>query len=178
MTNYFSGNDFANILNGTNDRDRLYGYGGNDTLIGNSGHDALFGGNGSDTLLGGDGTDWLQGGTGASSTEDRDVLDGGQDSCMDYYVLGNQTSSYYAGSGYATLRNYNPTYDRIVVADNFSTSRISLSLGQVSGTGAADTLIRLNGDLVGVVEDVNVTGLSLSNILVRSNQVNHGCNSN
>ena len=171
MVNYISGNDSTNTLNGTSDRDRLYGYGGNDTLMGNGGHDALFGGSGNDILLGGDGMDWLQGGTGSSSADDRDILDGSQDSWTDYYVLGNQMSSYYTGSGYATLRNYDPTYDYIVVADNFSTSRISLSLGQVSGGSAADTLIKLNGDLVGVVEDVNIVNLPLSNNFIRSNQV-------
>nr|RNJ65253.1 MAG: calcium-binding protein [Leptolyngbya sp. IPPAS B-1204] len=172
MVNYITGNDSNNVLNGTNNRDRLYGYGGSDSLIGYGGNDALFGGSGSDFLLGGDGIDWLQGGTGSSSTNDRDILDGGRDTWTDYYVLGNQTSSYYTGSGYATLRNFNPAYDYIVVADNFSTARITLSLGQISGSSAADTLIRMNGDLVGVVEDVNIANMSLSVNFIRSNRVN------
>lgn len=171
MVYYISGNDSNNTLNGTNDRDRLYGYGGSDTLIGNGGHDALFGGSGSDSLVGGDGTDWLQGGTGSSSASDRDILDGGRDGWTDYYALGNQTSSYYTGSGHATLRNYNSSYDYIVVADNVSFSQISLSLGYMSGSGAADTLIKLNGELIGVVEDVNIANQAIDYNFVRSNQV-------
>jgi Ca2+-binding RTX toxin-like protein len=172
MVNYISGNDSNNTINGTNNRDRLYGFGGNDTLIGNGGNDALFAGSGNDTLLGGDGTDWLQGGTGSSSANDFDTLDGGRDSSMDYYVLGNQTSSYYTGAGHATLRNFNSSRDYIVVADNVSNSQIRLSLGNLSGSGAADTLIRINGELVGVVEDVNITNLPVSFNFLRSNQVN------
>lgn len=165
------GNDGDNTLNGTNGRDRLYGYGGNDTLYGYNGNDALFGGSGHDVLVGGDGVNWLQGGTGSSSAADQDTLRGGRDT--DYYVLGNQTSSYYTGSGHAILQNYNPALDRIVIADDFSTSRITLSLGNRSGSKTtADTLIKLNGDLVGVVEDVNITNVSFSNIFVRSNRVN------
>jgi Ca2+-binding RTX toxin-like protein len=172
MVNYISGNDLDNTLTGTGDRDRLYGFNGNDTLIGYGGHDALFGGNGSDNLVGGDGIDWLQGATGASAANDRDVLDGGRDRWTDYFVIGNQTSPYYLGSGYATLRNFNPIDDYIVIADNVALSQLRLSLEQISGSGAADTVIRMNGNVVGIVEDVNITGYSLRHNFIQSNQVN------
>lgn len=172
MVNYISGNDSNNTINGTINRDRLYGFGGNDTLLGNNGDDALFAGSGNDLLFGGSGRDWLQGGTGSSSANDFDTLDGGIDSSTDYYVLGNQNSSYYTGAGYAILRNYNAARDFIVVADNVSNSQIRLSLGQVTGGGAADTLIRINGELVGIVEDVNIASLPLGQNFIRSNQVN------
>ncbi len=169
MVNYISGNDANNTLNGTSTRDRLYGYGGNDTLCGYSSDDALFGGSGNDTLVGGFGTDWLQGGTGSSSANDVDILNGEQDNSTDYYVLGNQTSSYYTGSGYAILRNFNAALDRIVIADDFSTARITVGIAQRTGnTAVPDTVIRLNGDVVGVIEDASVTSLPL----IRSNRVN------
>jgi Ca2+-binding RTX toxin-like protein len=172
MIDYIPGNDSDNTLRGTNGRDRLYGFSGNDTLISYDSDDALFGGDGSDTLLGVSGTDWLQGATGASAANDSDIIDGGQDQSLDYFVISNQTSSYYLGSGDATLRNFNPSNDYIVVADNASFSQISLSLGQMSGSSAADTIIRMNGELVGVVEDMNITGYSIGYNFVRSNQVN------
>ncbi len=54
---YGNGNDFSNIITGTNNANNLYGHGGSDTLIGLGGNDLLDGGLGADTMKGGTGSD-------------------------------------------------------------------------------------------------------------------------
>lgn len=53
----FSGNSFANVVDGLNGDDILRGLGGTDTLRGGIGNDSLDGGSGTDTMIGGDGND-------------------------------------------------------------------------------------------------------------------------
>jgi serralysin len=56
-----TGNELANVLNGSAGNDILYGNSGNDALIGGAGNDLLLGGTGNDTMTGGIGNDvyWL-----------------------------------------------------------------------------------------------------------------------
>lgn len=60
---YF-GNNFANVINGSDDGDDIYGFGGNDVLNGGKGNDTLLGAGGNDLLKGGQGADNLFGGSG------------------------------------------------------------------------------------------------------------------
>jgi Ca2+-binding RTX toxin-like protein len=83
-----TGNQFANLLRGTNFDDDVFGFGGNDTLIGRDGADLLDAGRGDDDVLGGFGADivygragWddLEGGGGRDSIyghDGRDEIDG------------------------------------------------------------------------------------------------------
>lgn len=63
MGTYF-GNNFANIINGSDGGDDIYGFGGNDVLTGGKGDDSLLGAGGNDFLAGGQGADNLLGGSG------------------------------------------------------------------------------------------------------------------
>jgi Ca2+-binding RTX toxin-like protein len=60
----FTGNDLANLINGTAGDDLIVGYDGNDTLNGNGGFDRIYGGSGNDLLNGGTGDEFLDGGVG------------------------------------------------------------------------------------------------------------------
>jgi Ca2+-binding RTX toxin-like protein len=55
------GNDRANAITGTPQRDVVVARGGNDTIRGLGGNDVICGGDGADTILGGDGNDRLHG---------------------------------------------------------------------------------------------------------------------
>ncbi|MBC2933246.1 calcium-binding protein [Nocardioides sp. zg-1228] len=55
------GDDKANSLTGTPQRDVIVGRGGNDTIRGLGGNDVICGGEGADTIMGGDGNDRLYG---------------------------------------------------------------------------------------------------------------------
>ncbi len=61
---FFSGDEGANSLTGTNSEDQLSGFGGNDHLQGLDGDDTLDGGTQNDILDGGTGADSMAGGTG------------------------------------------------------------------------------------------------------------------
>src|SRR5687768_10635550 len=55
------GNNKANAITGTAQRDVIVARGGNDTVRGLGGNDVICGGDGADTILGGDGNDRLYG---------------------------------------------------------------------------------------------------------------------
>lgn len=152
---------------------------GNDTLTGGSGDDYLFGGKGNDTLIGGSGSDWLNGVSRGRSLSDSwiassahraasanaiDVLDGGyQDNAWDVFQVGDRDGSYYTGSGYAVIRNFQDS-DYLLRCDSiqfasgvdFNSSRVTLGTGNLSGSSALDTFIRLDGNLVAVIQDQNL----------------------
>jgi Ca2+-binding RTX toxin-like protein len=98
------GNDWPNLIDGTNasdviwgygDDDDLYGYSGDDDIYGGWGYDIAFGGNGDDYLNGGDGDDDLYGG----SAQDRIVGGSGYD--LLFGQSGND--DLYGQSGYDDL---------------------------------------------------------------------------
>ncbi|NCQ97224.1 MAG: hypothetical protein GPJ13_19105 [Microcystis aeruginosa W11-06] len=157
----------------------FYGTSGNNTInrIGSNTNDRLFGLNGNDTLTGGNGNDWLQGASGGAGTTahiDLDVLIGGGGT--DYYVLGTGNTSFYMSSGYATLREFDIRYDWVVLANgiDYYSSRIQLQTINISGGSAADTLISLDGNLIGVIEDRNFTTVDRGQLFLNSNQVTQG----
>ena len=153
-----SGNSLNNRLEGGAGNDFIFGAGGNDLLIGGTGSDFIDGGTENDTLLGNSGNDTLLGGTGNDVLNgygftfgEVDTLSGG--SGQDRFILGDRSQTFYKDSGsFAIITDFRASdSDKIVLNGN---DFYSLSLGNISGSGAVDTLIRLaSGDLVGVIQD-------------------------
>jgi Ca2+-binding RTX toxin-like protein len=153
-----SGNSLNNRLEGGAGNDFIFGAGGNDLLIGGTGSDFIDGGTGNDTLLGNSGNDSLLGGTGNDVLNgygftfgEVDTLSGG--SGQDRFILGDRSQTFYKdSSSFAIITDFRASDgDKIVLNGN---DFYSLSLGNISGSGALDTLIRLaSGDLVGVIQD-------------------------
>ncbi|PSB21797.1 hypothetical protein C7B76_04990, partial [filamentous cyanobacterium CCP2] len=118
---------------------------GNDTLRGEAGNDVIEGYNGFDTLTGGAGAD--------------------------RFVLGNTTTPYYLGSGYALITDFSSAQgDRIEITDNifYPLSGYDFrhkrsigfnAFGQLVdfGTAEFDTEIYWQNDLLAIVQDAIVT---------------------
>jgi len=158
-----TGND---KLWGEGGNDKLWGGDGKDSLIGGSGDDTLYGNKGNDTLLGGSGKDYLNG---FGSGKEYDVLTGGTEA--DTFVLGQSVegfypSVYYLGNGYATITDFNlGQADKIQIKDNFADG-YSLKLNNWGGAATQDTGIFFKGDLIGVVQDQNITNLSPAQVFI------------
>jgi Ca2+-binding RTX toxin-like protein len=175
------GSNEADIIDGKAGDDVLWGLGGHDVLYGGSGWDELYGGSGNDKLysegdggwmFGGSGNDILTGGTGfdyldgasdgtgngiASGTE-FDTLTGGVGG--DRFVLGDFSGVYYLGNGHATITDFSLAQgDIIQIKGNFADG-YSLKLGNWGGAAKQDTGILFKGNLIGVVQDQNITNLS------------------
>ena len=131
-----------------NSHDRLLGGSGNDRLWGENGNDVLLGQQHDDILFGGNGNDQLAGSDSFVSNE-RDQLYGGAG--WDRFILGNAQGSFYQGSGYAIIKDWQAGVDKIQLGR--TNGRYSLGTGNFSGGVAQDTGIYHNGDLVGVIED-------------------------
>ncbi|MEG3959747.1 hypothetical protein [Microcoleus sp. herbarium2] len=154
-----AGND---TLSGGDGYDYLVGGLGNDSLVGGNLDDALLGGTGNDTLLGGSGNDKLTGyGFGQNEF---DILTGGNE--KDTFVLGDLQSNsvYYLGNGYATITDFSLAQTDKIQIKSLFTDGYALGLGNWGGGNAQDTGIFYKGDLIGVVQDQNITN-------VNSNQV-------
>ena len=159
-----AGNDFIfgaagdDVLLGGTDNDTLDGGLGNDFLDGGTGNDDLLGDTGNDRLLGKSGNDVLLGEAGNDELNgygftfgEIDALVGG--SGQDRFILGDRSQTFYKdSSSFAIITDFRASDgDKIVLNGN---DFYSLSLGNISGSGALDTLIRLaSGDLVGVIQD-------------------------
>lgn len=143
-------NDF---LNGGDGSDALFGNAGNDHLSAGRGNDFLFGESGNDTLVGGFG-----GAIGIGNVE-FDSLFGGSDA--DTFVLGDGSAPYYLGDGFATIADFSiAAGDKIQLFGSLSSYQFSLT--DINGNGVSDTRIEMfSGDIIGVVEDVNVIGANV-----------------
>ncbi|MDZ8107987.1 MAG: putative Ig domain-containing protein [Nostoc sp. DedQUE12a] len=144
------GTNGIELINGGAGNDYLDGKGGADVLLGDGGNDTILGGLGKDIVSGGDGNDRLIGWGGG--TNEIDLLNGDQGA--DTYVLGDNTSVFYASSGkndYADILNLQ-TSDRIQlkgVANNYSLG----SASAVSIIKSAVGIFTSNGtELIAVVE--------------------------
>jgi Ca2+-binding RTX toxin-like protein len=133
----------------------LNGMGGNDTLTGSSGNDALYGSTGNDYVIGGAGNDWVYGGGGS----DLDTVVGG--SGADLFALGGYEGIYYEGTGSATITDFSiADGDKIQLYG--SAKLYHLRLKEFAGSSSTqDTAIYYGGDLIGVVQDVNVIGANV-----------------
>jgi len=177
---YLYGGANNDVLDGGADNDVLHGGPGNDTLYGRSGFDYLVGGPGNDrliggtlddALLGGTGNDILFGGTGKDiltgygfGQNEFDILRGGME--KDTFVLGDKNSVYYLGKGYATIRDFSLAQtDQIQIKGLFKDG-YSLKLSNWKGGNAQDTGIFYNGDLIGVVQDQNITHLNPNQVFM------------
>ncbi|MCP5073458.1 MAG: calcium-binding protein [Rhodobacteraceae bacterium] len=133
-----------------------YGGSGNDLIIGENGLDLLYGGADDDELVGGLSADTLFGGSGddiligvdrAGTSGTNDTLTGG--SGADTFVLGNDTTKYYTGSGAATITDFSLFGGDSILLEG--------SAGQYNfvDTGS-DIEIRLSSDsnVIAIVENV------------------------
>ena len=135
---------------------------GHDTLIGGSGNDWIFGQEGNDTIIGGKGNDVMSGGSG----KDTFIWQAGDAGGSTDTIL-NFTHNY----------NGNPNGDSLDLSQLLSgenttggignlLSFLDISLGNVSGTGAMDTIIKVSEtsavnpatstELTIVLQDVNL----------------------
>jgi Ca2+-binding RTX toxin-like protein len=149
LDNITSGFDASDdVINGLEGNDVLNGLSGDDLLRGGDGNDTVLGGSGSDTLIGGSGNDFLNG-YGLTLGE-FDVLEGG--SGTDIFALGDADTPYYLDGSYATITDFNFLEgDKIQVIG--SASNYGIEFQNFSGGLAADTLIYVGSDLIGVVQD-------------------------
>jgi VCBS repeat-containing protein len=132
------GNQNANTLNGTSDRDILLGLNGTDNLNGGDGEDRLDGGGGTDSLDGGLGADTMLGG----AADDTYVVDN---------VLDVVTES--AGNGTDTIRTTLSSYSiganvenlTFIGTEDFTATGNSLS-NRITGAAGNDTFLATQGD--------------------------------
>jgi len=95
-SDFITGDDLDNHLDGWGGNDKLWGGAGDDILFGGGGNDHLRGGDDNDELYGGDGNDQLHGDAGD------DILDGGAGN--DQLRGGEGNDVLYGGAGNDTLR--------------------------------------------------------------------------
>jgi Ca2+-binding RTX toxin-like protein len=156
-----SGND---LLEGNSGEDQLYGGIGKDRLFGGTENDYLFGGSGNDSLTGDGGNDYLDGanfsgaGSGIGSGTEFDTLTGGTGA--DEFVLGNIDNVYYLGNGYATITDFSLVQSDTIQIKGILADGYSLGLSNWGGSNAQDTGIFFNGNLIGVVQDVDLTNIN------------------
>jgi Ca2+-binding RTX toxin-like protein len=161
------------VLDGGADNDTLYGGVGYDYLVGDLGNDylaggtlddALFGGTGNDILLGESGNDILTGyGFGQNEF---DTLTGGSE--KDTFVLGDimSNSVYYLENGYATITDFSLDQTDKIQIKGLIQDGYSLELDNWGGSNAQDTGIFYKGDLIGVVQDQNITNLNPNQVFM------------
>jgi Ca2+-binding RTX toxin-like protein len=179
---YLYGEAHNDVLDGGAHNDVLDGGAGNDTLYGRSGFDYLLGGPGNDRLIGGRLDDNLLGGTGNDilfGGTDKDILTGygfGQNEFdtltggteKDTFVLGDikSNSVYYLGKGYATITDFSLAQtDKIQIKGSIQDG-YSLKLNNWGGGNAQDTGIFYKGDLIGVVQDQNITNVNPNQVFI------------
>jgi Ca2+-binding RTX toxin-like protein len=143
-------NDF---IYGGDDANLLYGQAGNDYLSGDRGNDFLYGESGKDTLVGG------FGGTISNGELEYDYLYGGTEA--DLFVLGDGYAPYYLGSGFATIADLSIAEgDKIQLFGDISLYDFFLT--DQNSNGVKDTTIEIpSGEVIGIVQDVNVIGANV-----------------
>jgi Ca2+-binding RTX toxin-like protein len=168
---YLDGGANNDVLDGGTGNDILYGGDGYDYLVGGLGNDYLVGGTLDDALLGGTGNDILYGGSGNDKLtgygfgqNEFDTLTG--DIEKDTFVLGDIQSVYYLGNGYATITDFSLAQtDKIQIKGLFNNDYF-LGLGNWEGSNAQDTGIFYKGDLIGVVQDQNITNFNKNQVFL------------
>lgn len=186
-----NGNDLArggngnDLIFGDSGNDSLFGNDGTDRLNGGNGRDRLSGGAGSDTLTGGSGKDTVRGNLGndvligidpSSSNKGKDEIDtliGGLG--RDKFILANVSTVFYddkkislGTKDYARIVDFNPSEDLIQLEGSATKYFLSSNTNtNISGVGIyyQDGLNggRLGGELIGILENVNIADVSLAN---------------
>ena len=146
---------------------------GHDMLTGNSSNNVLVGMRGDDSVTGGDGDNILNGtGYAPQGTGERDTLISSNFSNSDTFVLGERQNGLgrvfyndFGNADYALLQNFDvhnfatDIADQIQLVGSASSYALSdISIGSIVGAG-----ISYLGDLIGVVQGVNASDLSLAN---------------
>ncbi len=168
---YLDGGFNNDVLDGGVGNDTLYGRAGFDYLVGGPGNDRLIGGTLDDALLGGTGNDLLLGESGNDQLtgygfgqNELDTLTGGTE--KDTFVLGDIQSVYYLGNGYATITDFSLAQtDKIQIKGLFKDG-YSLGIGNWEGKNTQDTGVFYKGDLIGVVQDQNITNLNPNQVFM------------
>ncbi|NJK69438.1 MAG: calcium-binding protein [Microcoleus sp. SU_5_3] len=168
---YLDGGFNNDVLDGGAGNDTLYGGVGYDYLVGGPGNDRLIGGTLDDALLGGTGNDILYGGSGNDSItgfgfgqNEFDILTG--DIGKDTFVLGDVNSVYHLGNGYATITDFSLAQTDKIQIKGVLKDGYSLGVGNWEGSNVQDTGIFYKGDLIGVVQDQNITKLNPNQVFI------------
>ena len=152
----FGRDDVPDVLYGNRGNDVLLGNDQNDILLGGYGSDSLYGGSGTDELTGGAGNDYLVGYGGGTEPEfDFDYLVGGTGA--DTFVLGERFAFYSSPvtDEFASILDFSRAEgDKIQVFG-------SLSDYSVEESFSGGTQINYQGNVIAVVENVNVVDFSL-----------------
>ncbi len=185
-------------LYGEDGNDKLFGGDGNDYLEGGSGDDFLIGGSQNDTLNGGYGNDKIVGvdfRMANAGAYEIDQLSGGGypgGNVSDKFVLGDNKQAYYQGGGnqdYALIKDFAKGWDKIWLygaAGDYTVEYVGSSWGYnpwgswgggggtpSDGLASGSRIYRTAGgqkDLIGVVENVNLSGQLNSSSIFQYNQ--------
>jgi Ca2+-binding RTX toxin-like protein len=166
------------VLDGGPGNDTLYGRAGYDYLVGGPGNDYLVGGTLDDALLGGTDNDILYGGSGNDQLtgygfgqNEFDTLTGGSE--KDTFVLGDikSNSVYYLRNGYATITDFSLVQSDKIQIKGLLKDGYSLGLGNWEGSNVQDTGIFYKGDLIGVVQDQNITKLNPNQVFISASPI-------
>ena len=173
-----SGNDYIyggngnDVIDSQEGNDTLLGGTGDDTLIGEAGNDYLVGGGGNDTLIGGEGNDYLNGTFYANGgVGEQDVLQSQSLNDTDTFVLGenkfNALKVFYSTEhdlDYALIKDFDVEKFSGDVADKIQLagSSSSYTLRSISLSGTQGLGISYSGDLIGILENISSSEISLS----------------
>jgi Ca2+-binding RTX toxin-like protein len=182
---FLYGGDGSDQLNGGDQNDYLNGGSNNDTSNGGSGNDTLYGGSGNDIVNGNTGDDRLYGVDAILLNPGRGEVDsllGGTGN--DNFYLGNIEQVFYDSgqiriglvgmNDYARIRDFTDGQDTIYLKGIESYSLSTITIDSVSGTGIyhrelvsiqgpSGPLFGFSEDLIGFVEGVNPSSLTLTN---------------
>lgn len=165
-------------VQGGQGEDLLFGNLGNDYIAGGENNDTIFGGKDDDILVGGSGNDAIFGDIGSDFIQgvdldigefsqfglgEIDTLTGGSEG--DFFVLGDETRSFYIGSGnndFAVITDFQSGEDIIIVQtiDNIVLTDFSIA-GLGDGVGIFVTTETQN-ELIGFVRGLSAAQLNLS----------------
>jgi Ca2+-binding RTX toxin-like protein len=155
------------------DDDFLFGKENVDFLDGGDGNDVLFGGTGNDVVVGGNGSDLIQGtdqvGNGRG---EKDILDGSESGGgRDTFILGNSSTVFYddgiassrGTNDFAEIEDFTDGKDSIQLNGRVNYRLENTRIGFANGVGIfVDNSGSTADELIGIVEDVNISQLSIS----------------
>ncbi|MCW6049083.1 hypothetical protein K4039_03055 [Lyngbya sp. CCAP 1446/10] len=130
----FTAENFANVT-GTPNVDVITGNNLDNSLVGGAGNDTLSGGRGNDTLIG---VNPLSATPGSNET---DLLIGGRG--RDVFVLGDSATSYYKGTGFAQIQDFQQGIDRIQLHGQLSD--YSIVGNSINLAGTSDQIAVIQG---------------------------------
>ncbi|MGC1525335.1 MAG: calcium-binding protein [Phormidesmis sp.] len=174
------GTDQDDTINSGGGNDRIFAGGGNDTINAGDGDDFIRTDQGGDTVIAGTGNDEIEflGGGGVDTLIGVDPENGAGRGEIDLFrensnsarlnlrrnaeifILGNNDTSFYVGEGdndFAQIQNFKLDLDRIQLFGSAEQHEIR----RFDANGIRGAGIFFEGDLVAVLEDINISDLSL-----------------